>query len=112
MTERESLMTGQDLRFGDRLARGEPFTFEMDGEQVEAFPGESIAGALLAAGRYRLRRSAKLGASRGVFCSVGVCYECRVIVNGQPNVQACRTLAEPGLRVQTQLGFGAPSAEK
>jgi aerobic-type carbon monoxide dehydrogenase small subunit (CoxS/CutS family) len=102
---------GRDLRIGELPERGEPFEFEMDGEKVKAYTGESIAGALLAAGRYRLRKTLKLQASRGMFCSVGVCYECRVVVNGQPNVRACMTPAEPGLCVQTQEGLEAGSEE-
>ncbi|RMF84439.1 MAG: (2Fe-2S)-binding protein, partial [Nitrospinota bacterium] len=43
---------------------------------------------------------------RGIFCGMGVCHDCRMIVNGHPNTRTCITLAEPGCRVQRQEGLG------
>lgn len=86
---------------------GEPdtprFTFSLDGESVEACPGETIAGALLAAGRRTLRRTAKRGEPRGLYCVMGVCWECMVLVEGQ-TVRACIAPATPGLTVQSLRG--------
>jgi hypothetical protein len=33
---------------------------------------------------------------------MGICYECRMIVNGIPNVRTCMTPATPGCRITTQ----------
>ncbi len=88
------------------LAREAPFRFTIDGEDVEAHPGETIASALLAAGRPAARRTAHRGAPRGLFCAIGVCHDCRMVVDGRANVRACLEPARPGVRVETQVGFG------
>jgi hypothetical protein len=92
------------------VARGPAFTLTHDGQPVEAYPGESIATALLAAGRRLARLTAHRGAPRGVFCAIGVCHDCRMVVDGQPNVRTCLEPARPGQAVLTQPGFGFPPA--
>jgi len=88
------------------VVRGEPFRVTVDGEAVEAYPGETVATVLLAADRRTARRTAHRGAPRGVFCAIGVCHDCRMIVDGEPNVRTCLVLARAGMAVETQLGFG------
>lgn len=78
------------------------FQIEFDGRIIEAQEGQTLAEALLAGGVSATRKTVG-GAPRGVFCGMGVCYECRAVVNGRPNVRTCQTLAQPGDRVQTQL---------
>ncbi|MBT8366041.1 MAG: (2Fe-2S)-binding protein, partial [Deltaproteobacteria bacterium] len=36
------------------------------------------------------------------YCGMGICYECRMNVNGIPNVRTCMTLATLGCRIATQ----------
>jgi len=52
------------------VERGERLTFTFDGERIVAFRGESVAAALLAAGRRTLRSTAVKGEPRGVFCGM------------------------------------------
>jgi sarcosine oxidase subunit alpha len=105
-------MHEEDLRIREGVDRGDPFTIEVDGEAVRAYAGETIATALLAAGKRVLQVSPKLREPRGLFCGMGVCYGCRMIINGQPNVRACVTLAEPGCHVRTQEGLAAWKEEE
>lgn len=88
---------------GERRApgfeRGSAFELLVDGERVLAYPGETIAAALLAAGRRALRRTALRRELRGVYCGMGVCGECAMAVNGEPGVRTCVTLARPGMTV-------------
>ena len=93
-------------RVGVGVTRGEPFRFTVDGDPVDAFPGETIATALLAVDRRVARRTAHRGAPRGVFCAIGVCHDCRMIVDGEANVRTCLVPARPGMIVETQPGFG------
>ncbi len=79
-------------------------TFRFDGRPVAARPGQSLAAALTEAGIRAFRETAK-GARRGIFCGMGVCQDCLVTVNGQPNRRACMTPAAPGLEVATQAAF-------
>ena len=97
-------MTG--FRMEDGVARGQPFHFTFDGVPVLAYPGESIAAALLAAGKRQWRTTARLAATRGLYCGMGVCWECTMVVDGKPAVRACMTVAAPGMRVETQRGLG------
>lgn len=85
---------------------GEAFTFFVDGEPVAAHAGETIAVALLAAGRRALGSSVKRGEPRGLYCVMGVCWECAVGVEGR-SVRACTTRAMPGLEVRTLRTRGA-----
>ena len=87
------------------IARGKAFPLRVDGERVPAHAGETVAAALLAAGRRALRRTAGRGAPRGVYCAMGVCGECIMVVDGEPGVRTCVTLAAPGMTVQTQHGW-------
>ena len=97
-------MTGR--RVDDGLDRGQPFQFFLDGEAIAAYPGESIAAALIAHGRYAARQTPKAGVPRGYFCGMGVCWDCVMVVNGTPNVRTCRTEATPNMKIETQRGLG------
>lgn len=88
------------------LDRGAAFTFAFDGQPVEAYPGETVGAALLAAGINRFRITARSAMPRGLYCGMGVCWECLVTVDGSPSVRACTTEARPGMRVETQHGAG------
>jgi D-hydroxyproline dehydrogenase subunit gamma len=77
------------------------FVMDVNGQPVPATPGQTIAEAMLAKG-LRTCRSTRSQSPRGVFCGVGICYECRMIVNGIPNIRTCVTLAMPGMRVRVQ----------
>jgi hypothetical protein len=93
-------------RIEEGVTRGAPFHLTVDGAAVDAYPGETIATALLAAGRRTARRTAQGGAPRGVFCAIGVCHDCRMIVDGEANVRTCLVPARAGMVVETQQGFG------
>lgn len=91
-------------RIDDGAVRGAPFEITVDGVAVEAFSGESLAAVLFAESRRALGRTAKQAALRGYYCGMGVCWDCRVTVNGRSNQRACRTEARPGMRVETGGG--------
>ena len=76
-------------------------TVQVDGRPVAAAAGQTVAAVLLAQGIRQFRRTATRGEPRGVFCGMGVCYECLVTVDGVPNVRACMTVVGPGMIVET-----------
>ena len=82
-------------------------TFTFNGEPIVAFRGESVAAALLAAGRRTLRLTAVGEAPRGVFCGMGVCFDCLVVIDGEPSRRACMTFVTEGMKVERQVGYGA-----
>ena len=68
----------------------------VDGGRVTGVDGQSIAGVMLAAGRVAWRTTARGRRPRGVFCGIGVCFDCLVTVNGIRDVRACQRLARDG----------------
>ena len=82
------------------VQRGQAVTITVDDEPLSAHMGETIAGALLAAGRKAWRRTSH-GQPRGIFCGIGLCFDCLVTVNGTPNVRACLTPVAAGMVVET-----------
>jgi predicted molibdopterin-dependent oxidoreductase YjgC len=77
------------------------FPVQIDGRPVTAHTGETVAAVLLAEGIRAFRRTPGRNEPRGVFCGIGVCYECLVTVNGAPNVRACVTTVAPGMVIET-----------
>jgi predicted molibdopterin-dependent oxidoreductase YjgC len=99
-----------DLRILAPADRGRLVTILVDGEPLDAYEGESIAAAFLAAGHRTTRWTARTGEPRGYFCGMGVCHDCLVEVDGEPSVRACLTPVRAGLRVARQRGVGARAA--
>ncbi|WP_432009983.1 (2Fe-2S)-binding protein [Streptomyces cucumeris] len=83
-----------------------PFTFSFDDRAVPAEGGQSVAAALIASGIRSWRVTRVEGRPRGVFCGIGVCFDCLVTINGSPNQRACVIEAHPGDVVRTQEGAG------
>jgi len=92
------------LALGPALARGREVAITVDGRPLRAFEGESVAAALIAAGEPATRRTPG-GAPRGVYCGMGVCFECLVVVDGVPNTRACMTWVREGMEVALQDGL-------
>lgn len=110
MSHSSGVKAAAGRRVTEGVARGAPFRFTLNGEPVEAYPGETIATALLAADCRTARRTAHRDAPRGVFCAIGVCHDCRMIVDGEANVRTCLVPARAGMVVETQRGFGPASS--
>jgi predicted molibdopterin-dependent oxidoreductase YjgC len=77
-----------------------------DGEELRALEGQTVPAALLAAGRRVWRYTSRRGEPRGLFCGMGVCFDCLVRIDGRPNVRACQAAVAEGMRVETQHGPG------
>ena len=81
--------------------------FTFDGEKIDAITGQSVAAALLSADQRILRKTRFNNNERGVFCGIGVCFDCLVVIDGVTNQRACLIEAKPGMKVQTQVGSDA-----
>ena len=90
--------------------RTRPAIFEFNGRQFQAYEGDTIASALYAAGVRIFSRSFKYHRSRGLLCVAGACPNCMMSVDGVPNVRACATRVEEGMRVRHQNAW--PSQER
>ncbi len=84
----------------------ESIMITIDGVAMEVPAQETLAAALLQSGRLDLRNTAVTGAPRSAYCMMGVCFDCLVTIDDQPNQQACMTIVRPGMRVERQVGGG------
>lgn len=79
-------------------------TFEFDGKQLKGYEGEPIAIALKANGVLIHRYTKKDHKPRGIFCAIGRCTDCVMVVDGKPNIRTCVTPLKAGMVVKTQNG--------
>jgi len=86
--------------------RGKKITIIYNQEPIEAYEGETIAAALWASGKRVAQHSQKLHAPRGLFCAIGYCSDCLMVVDGVPGVRTCVVMAKDGMSVEVQDGFG------
>lgn len=87
------------------IERGPAVTITVDGQERTAHAGETVAAALIADDGLATRQTAS-GAWRGVYCGMGVCFDCLLVIDGVPNTRACMTLVADGMRVDRQHGAG------
>ncbi|MFS7872613.1 (2Fe-2S)-binding protein [Streptomyces asiaticus] len=90
---------GSDERTGSSSCR---LTF--DGTTVTARPGQSVGAALVAAGIVAWRTTRREGRPRGLFCGIGVCFDCLITVDGRPGQRACLVPARDGMRLSAEGG--------
>lgn len=93
-------MREKALRLETGLRRGPEVHLLIDGEAIVAYEGETVATALLAAGQ-RVFRHTGNGEPRGIFCGIGVCYDCLVTIEGLGAVRACVTPVREAMKVVT-----------
>ena len=91
--------------------KGKEVTFTLDGREMQGHEGEPIVAALRAAGVMVHRHTRKRDEPRGIFCAIGRCTDCVMIVDGRPNVRTCITPLKAGMQVQTQYGISAKESE-
>jgi D-hydroxyproline dehydrogenase subunit gamma len=81
---------------------------EVEGRVVNVPAGASVAAALLMSDLDSGRDSAISGAARSPYCMIGVCFDCLVEIDGQPNRQGCMVAVQRGMRIRRQRGARAP----
>lgn len=73
---------------------------------VSVREGSNLAAVLMEQGYIGLRTSEKKMHPRGVFCGMGVCFECLVKVGGE-ELRACQTWVEEGMKISVSRGRNA-----
>lgn len=73
----------------------------VNGKRVSVVEGTTVAVAVLISGTDTFRRSVT-GEQRGPLCGMGICYECRVTVDGEPHARSCQILCRTGMQVTTE----------
>jgi len=87
-------------------------TLTVEGRTVQARDGDTLALALFDAGFDHTRTTPVSGEPRAPFCLMGVCFDCLVQVDGQPNMQACMLEVRDGMSVYFQNGPRSAGARK
>lgn len=82
----------------------EALAFHLDGRQIKACAGDTVAAALMLAGIRSVRTTPVSGAPRAPFCLMGSCFDCLVEIDGIPNRQACMVEVRAGMDVRLQVG--------
>jgi len=84
------------------LSQGMPdqITLTINGAPVVVSPGVTVAAAMLVAGQ--ICRTSVSGESRGPLCGMGICFECRVMIDGKLHCRSCQILCEPGMQVKSE----------
>jgi predicted molibdopterin-dependent oxidoreductase YjgC len=78
----------------------DPIEIVVDSQSLIVERGVTLASALLDA-RVQAFRLSTSGEPRGPLCGMGICYECRVTIDGVAHQRSCVIVVEPGMRVET-----------
>ena len=78
----------------------ETVTLTVDSVSVSMPSGSMVAAAILKTGKHAFRRSAS-GEARGPLCGMGICFECRVTIDGEAHCRSCQITCEDGMDVRT-----------
>ena len=104
--EHEDMRVAHHPILGDQQGIDKKIHITVDGKEIEAIEGEPIAAALYAAGIRTFRYTEKQHKPRSIFCAIGRCTDCAMIVDGVPYTRTCVTKARDGMVVETQYGTG------
>jgi len=72
----------------------------VNGVAVEMAAGSMVSAAVLKADATSFRRSVS-GEPRGPLCGMGICFECRVTIDGEAHCRSCMTMCRAGMEVRT-----------
>lgn len=79
-------------------------TVRFEGRDLRLCRGLSVAAGLLEAGVTHFRDTSVTGAPRAPFCMMGICFDCLLIIDGQPNQQSCMIEVRDGMQIERQSG--------
>lgn len=90
--------------------RSQRISLTVNGVEVTVAPGTTVAAAVAIAGA--ATRISVSGEPRGPLCGMGICFECRVTIDGVPHQRSCQIVCAPGLAVLTGTGAEQSAAEE
>ncbi len=92
----------EDLRIAS-IKRKKRVKLTVNGKQIDAYVGETVLAALIAAGYKTLQKNPVNQEPRGALCGMGVCFECTVTINGVPNLRSCMTEVQDGMEIELNV---------
>ncbi len=72
----------------------------INGKRLQVPSGVSVAAAILHSGQIAFRNSVT-GEPRAALCGMGICFECRVRIDGHPNRRSCQIAVRNGMAIET-----------
>jgi predicted molibdopterin-dependent oxidoreductase YjgC len=84
----------------DLSSTDETITVRINGHPINVPAGCSVAAAVMGSGVWALRQSVT-GQPRGVLCGMGICFECRLTIDGAPHQRSCQTLCREGMEINS-----------
>ena len=88
------------LRIHDYFERGKKVKIIVNDDIIEAYEGECLAVVLFISNKKNFRTSPKLKENRSMFCMMGSCQECVVLLDGK-KVTSCNIFIKDGMRIKT-----------
>jgi len=82
----------------------DPVTVLIDGHSFTVPKGCTAAAAVLMHAPGATRTTPVAGSARAPYCMMGVCFECLMEIDGEPNQQGCLMIVAEGMRIDRQLG--------
>jgi len=76
-------------------------SLKVNGASISVSSGTTVAVAIALAGQPC--RTSVTGEARGPLCGMGICFECRVTINGRQHRRSCQSSCEPGMEVTTEV---------
>lgn len=93
-------------RMNNSIRGSKPVTIIIEGNEITAYQGDTVAAVMLIAGFTYTRITPVKEQSRAPYCMMGICFDCIVEINGVPNQRACQVLVQEGMRVNIQVKEG------
>jgi aerobic-type carbon monoxide dehydrogenase small subunit (CoxS/CutS family) len=75
-------------------------TLSVNGAPITVPAGSVVSTAIAIAGVTLYRRSVS-GEPRAPLCGMGICFECRVTIDGRAHCRSCQAVCQPGMEVRT-----------
>ena len=88
-----------DLRVSNYFKRSKKIEILVNNEILEAYDGECLALVLYINNIKNLRLSPKYKDGRGMFCLMGSCQECVVLIDGM-KVTSCNVFIKEGMNIK------------
>ncbi len=76
-------------------------SLRVGGKTVQVAAGSTVIAAMLSA-NVPCRVSVS-GEQRTALCGMGICFDCRAVVDGVPHQRTCQLLCREGMEVETQI---------
>ena len=77
-------------------------TLSVNGASVTVSAGAMVSAAVALAGISTFRKSVT-GEPRAPLCGMGICFECRVTIDGRPHSRSCQIPCKPHMEVHTDV---------